>query len=284
MATNKVQCPYGHFYNPDKYVDCPICNKSLLSSFNAQTSVTPQRETTASRSQFEETPDPSPAPVRNSGTYRPTSSVFGNQYEDTSTHPVASFKTVSIMNDNQQASPDAPAIVIPESIPNLAQEISQEPIYVASSAPPVFSTLQAAVNAVVSHKDTEDVKTVAMWNAPAGIDPVVGWLVCVKGEYFGQSFNLKAGNNTVGRAMNMDIPLAQEPSVSRNKHCVITYEPLNQVFYIQQGESSGLTYLNGEMVMFPTKMKEQDRIKLGTVELLLIPFCTNGFRWEEYSV
>ena len=120
MATNKVQCPYGHFYNPDKYVDCPICNKSLLSSFNAQTSVTPQRETTASRSQFEETPAPSPAPVRNSGTYRPTSSVFGNQYEDTSMQTADSFKTVSIMNDTIQAAPDAPSIVIPESIPKLA--------------------------------------------------------------------------------------------------------------------------------------------------------------------
>lgn len=131
---------------------------------------------------------------------------------------------------------------------------------------------------------SEDQKTVAVWDAPSGADPVVGWLVCVKGEYFGQSFNLKTGNNSVGRAMNMDIPLAQEPSVSRNKHCVITFEPQNQVFYIQQGESSGLTYLNGNIVMTPTQMNAQDKIKLGTAEFILIPFCMDGFRWEDYSV
>ncbi|HIW73532.1 MAG TPA: FHA domain-containing protein [Firmicutes bacterium] len=108
------------------------------------------------------------------------------------------------------------------------------------------------------------------------------WLVCVKGEYFGQSFALKAGNNGVGRAMNMDVPLAQEPTVSRNKHCIITFEPQSQVFYIQQGESSGLTYLNDEMVMSPHKMAARDRIRLGKAEFILIPLCTDGFRWEEY--
>ena len=121
-----------------------------------------------------------------------------------------------------------------------------------------------------------------MWDAPAGAEPVVGWLVCVKGEYFGQSFALKAGNNGVGRAMNMDVPLAQEPTVSRNKYCIITFEPQSQVFYIQQGESSGLTYLNDEMVMSPHKMAARDRIRLGKAEFILIPLCTDGFRWEEY--
>ena len=80
----------------------------------------------------------------------------------------------------------------------------------------------------------------------------------------------------------MDVHLAQEESVSRNKHCVITYEPGNQVFYIQQGESAGLTYLNSEMVMTPTMIKANDRIKIGKAEFLLIPLCDGGFRWEDY--
>jgi len=80
----------------------------------------------------------------------------------------------------------------------------------------------------------------------------------------------------------MDIHLAEEESVSRHKHCVITFEPDNQEFFIQQGESSGLTYLNGEMVMLPVKMKQKDTIKIGKAEFLLIPLCIDGFRWEEY--
>ena len=236
MAKNKVQCPYGHFYNTDKFAECPICNPSLVAAVRTETTPnqTIPKVTTASQSQFSRT-----------SSYSPTESVFGSR------------------NEGRRA----------------AQIDKTESVYQALA--PVASSLQDAVNAVVSHQDIDDVKTVAMWSAPSGAEPVVGWLVCLKGQYFGQSFNLKAGNNTIGRAMNMDIPLAQEPSVSRNKHCVVTFEPQSQTFYIQQGESSGLTYLNSAMVMAPTPMKAHDRIKLNQAEFFLVPFCTDKFRWED---
>lgn len=271
MASNKVQCSYGHFYNADKYEKCPVCNKSILSDSQIPQSGTQQKKTTASRTQFVETPVAPSAPVRHSGTYGSTESVFGNDCEDNRASGPQINKTVSIMQDIPQAPLSQPV-----------PEVYTAPSPAPAAEQPAPSSLQEAVNAVVSHNDINDVKTVALWNSPSGTEPIVGWLVCVKGEYFGQSFDLKTGNNAVGRAMNMDIPLAQEPSVSRNKHCVITFEPQNQVFYIQQGESSGLTYVNGEMVMSPTIIKEQDRIKLGAAEFLLIPFCADGFRWEDY--
>ena len=142
------------------------------------------------------------------------------------------------------------------------------------------ASLQAAVDAVKSYNDAEDVKTVAVWSAPGGSEPVVGWLVCVKGEYIGQSFNIKSGNNAVGRSMNMDVHLAKEQSVSRHKHCIITYEPNSQAYYVQQGESSGITYLNGNMVMTPTEIKARDSIRIGKAEFILIPLCVDGFRWD----
>ena len=283
MATNKIQCPYGHFYNADKYEECPVCNKGMLSASGVPASESPKKITTASQSQFSQEPISVPVQVRNSYAYSPTESVFGNQYEDTKPRS-AIDKTVSIMDDIPSITPDIPPSQQPQQIQEPILSPASTPPHEVEEAAPTNSSLQAAVNAVVSHKDTEDVKTVALWNAPAGAEPVVGWLVCVKGEYFGQSFNLKTGNNTVGRAMNMDIPLAQEPSVSRNKHCVITFEPQNHIFYIQQGESSGLTYLNGEMIMAPTKMNEHDSIKLGAAEFLLIPFCTTDFKWENYTI
>jgi hypothetical protein len=158
-------------------------------------------------------------------------------------------------------------------------------IPVTDTAPPVAqaSSLQAAVNAVVAHKDVEEIKTIAFFSAPEGTQPVVGWLVSIKGEYLGKSFALKAGNNAIGRAMNMDVPLPQEPTVSRNKHCTITYEPHEQVFFIQQGESSGLTYLNGELVMAPVRLQPYDRVALGATAFLFIPFAIEGFHWEDQS-
>ena len=128
--------------------------------------------------------------------------------------------------------------------------------------------------------DSTDQKTVAVWEAPSGSEPVVGWLVCVKGSYFGQSFSLKTGNNNVGRSMDMDIPLAQENTISRNRHCVITFEPEKQDYFIQPGESTGLTYLNSEVVMSIKTINTRDIIKLGNCEFSFFPLCGDNFNWK----
>ena len=198
-----------------------------------------------------------------------TESIFNNQQEDHRMSVLPIDETAVSFQDISE--PPSTQLTIEELSANSMSHTSV-----------THSSLQEAVSAVVSHKDTEDMKTVAMWSGPAGSEPVVGWLVCVKGAYFGQSFSLKAGNNSVGRAMNMDIHLAQEESVSRNKHCIVTFEPNNQVFYIQQGESTGLTYLNNEMIMTPTKMNAKDKMKIGQAEFLLIPLCIDGFKWEDF--
>ena len=127
---------------------------------------------------------------------------------------------------------------------------------------------------------SDDSKTVALWDSPSGTEPVVGWLVCVKGSYFGESFNLKAGNNSVGRSMDMDIPLAQENSISRSRHCVITFEPEKQEYFIRSVEGVGATYLNDEAVTAFTQVKEYDVIKIGNCEFIFYPLCGNNFSWE----
>ena len=128
--------------------------------------------------------------------------------------------------------------------------------------------------------DSTDQKTVAVWETPSGLEPVVGWIVCVKGSYFGQSFTLKTGNNSVGRSMDMNIPLAQENTISRNRHCIITFEPEKQEFFIQPGESTGLSYLNGEVVMSFTRLSERDTISIGSCEFVFYPLCCDNFNWK----
>ncbi len=305
--SNKVQCPYGHFYKADKYETCPICSRQAQSGGGARAEE-PPRMTTASRSAFEETAPPPAAVEPPASPHKSMPWPFGRQAAHAQIPPANEVdKTVAIRGAVPPepgyipaASPLAAAPPVSESPAPLppvgapaapvqgpavpadpeAAEPAPVPPQMPSQAPP--SPLQAAVNAAASYAGGQDVKTMAVWDAPAGAEPVVGWLVCIQGEYFGQSFPLKTGNNGVGRAMHMDIPLAQEPTVSRNKHCVITFEPQNQEFYIQQGESSGLTYLNDEMVLSPVRMAARDRIRLGKAEFILVPLCTDGFRWEDF--
>jgi hypothetical protein len=156
------------------------------------------------------------------------------------------------------------------------------PPYVAP-APQESQSLQSLVSAAVAEKPNapEDVQTMAFYDF-GDAEPVVGWLVCIKGEYIGQSFNLKAGANFIGRGMTMDVPLAKDTKVSRDKHAIITYDPQNRVFFVQPGESRGLTYVNGALLLAAGQLEKGAKIAVGGCEFIFIPFCGDDFTWEDY--
>jgi hypothetical protein len=133
--------------------------------------------------------------------------------------------------------------------------------------------------AVAAVSTTDDGKTRAIYDFPE--EPVVGWLVCVKGEHKGEGFILRAGRNSIGRNLEMDVRVAKEGSVSRNKHAILTFEPKKQIFLVQPGEGSGLTYLNDELVLAPQEIKDYDRLTLGKAEFLLRSFANERFNWDQ---
>ena len=162
----------------------------------------------------------------------------------------------------------------------------QQPVHPAE--PPVQQpteqtppSIGAAVQQAASTQD--EGKTIGMYNIPnASGAPVVGWLICVEGESVGECFNIRSGRNNVGRSVSMDISLVKEKSVSRERHCSITFEPLQKKFFIQAGESSGLTYVNGELVMTFAPLKDYDKILLGTSKFIFLRLVNNKFSWDEY--
>jgi len=151
----------------------------------------------------------------------------------------------------------------------------------AKPVAPQHGSLLAEVNAVSAHNQADDVKTMAFYDF-ADAEPVVGWLVCVRGEYLGQSFNLKAGQNFIGRALNMDVALAKDTSVSRHKHAILTFDPHNRLFFIQPGESSGLTYHCGNLLLAHQHLNAYECIKVGNSELIFVPFSGEMFTWDDY--
>lgn len=62
-----------------------------------------------------------------------------------------------------------------------------------------------------------------------GIDPVVGWLVCIKGPSRGRDYRIRSGRNGIGRSDAMDVPIAGDDTVSRENHAFLVYEPQNAV-------------------------------------------------------
>lgn len=128
------------------------------------------------------------------------------------------------------------------------------------------------------HKDPG--ATVGLYEKKLGIDPVVGWLVCVSGPDKGRDYRIKSERNFMGRDPSMDIHISGDDGISRVKHAVISYNPRKHTFLLAPGESSGIVYHNGDEVISPVELAPYDEIEMATTKLRFIPFCGPGFNWE----
>lgn len=124
-----------------------------------------------------------------------------------------------------------------------------------------------------------------VWFSSGGFEkePVVGWLVCVKGVNYGKSYIIKCGRNFVGRGKDMDVQIVGDESISRDRHAILLYEPKRREFIAQPGESKGLYYVNDEVVLAPRKLQRYDILSLGQTNLMFFPCCDEVFSWEDYA-
>ncbi len=124
-------------------------------------------------------------------------------------------------------------------------------------------------------------KTVGVFRKKLGIDPVVGWLVAVKGAEKGKDYRITSERNFMGRSEKMDICIGGDETISRENHAIISYNPKNNSFRIFPGDSKGLVYLNDEEVITPENLQPYDVIELGQTQLVFVPFCSDRFRWDQ---
>ena len=113
-----------------------------------------------------------------------------------------------------------------------------------------------------------------------GIDPVVGWFVCIEGAEKGRDYRIRSEMNFIGRSESMDICIKGDNTISRERHASVSYDPLNNAFMLLPGDGRSLVYLNGEPLYMPAKLKAYDAVKLGETLLMFAPFCGERFRWE----
>jgi len=180
---------------------------------------------------------------------------------DNLTEPMARNDSVTVgIVQNQNSVDDAPTRAVGAS---LSEAVSQ-----ASASP--------SVNLGVS----DDSKTVSYYHKAMGTNPVVGWLVCVAGENIGEDYRLVAGRNFIGRSPSMDIVLAGDNSVARDRHAVIVYDPKSLCYLMQAGEAKELSYLNDKVVLGAQELKAGDELLLGSTKLRFFPCMSSDFNWE----
>lgn len=124
-------------------------------------------------------------------------------------------------------------------------------------------------------------KTVGIIKKKIGIDPAVGFLVCISGPHRGADYKLVSGRNFIGRAAAMDIALVDDDTVSRESHALVTYDVKHNTFSLSPGQGRGTTYCNDEQVEMVRPLKAYDVIEVGKSRLLFLPLCGDRFQWDE---
>jgi hypothetical protein len=114
-----------------------------------------------------------------------------------------------------------------------------------------------------------------------GIDPVVGWLVCVKGVNKGRDYRLHSDFNKIGRATNMDVCIEGDETITRETHCKIAYSPRSKEFTIIPDDGRNFVYLNGKDLLTAMALQPLDLIEIGDSSFRFQPFCSSQFNWSD---
>lgn len=144
-------------------------------------------------------------------------------------------------------------------------------------------SIEEGVTQVRGDKDSKQRDTgvtVAIVRKNIGIDPVVGWLVCIEGPEKGRDYRIRSEKNYIGRDAKMDICISGDETISRENHAMISFNPRNSRFSIAPGNSRGMVYLNNEEVGIPENLESYDLIEIGQCKLLFVRFCNDKFQWN----
>ena len=272
------------FYDSEKYTQCPHCAKGgpLPKPSYSRTEQHSRHTQSDNMTQKTETTE-KPIKKRNKFLF-----LFKNKKDEKAEEPIKNaipakdeMKNQKLDNSSLRKKENSVNNDLPAT-ENVKAPLVENNEKQSSEAQQPLS-ISEAVKKAESIPVTADQKTVAHYNFSNSIEPVTGWLVCIKGEYKGESFNIKAGRSSIGRSLTMDISLAKEKSVSRERHASVIFEPNKRLFYIQSGDSSGLTYVNDNLVLTVQELKEKDVITLGESKFIFISLAGETFSWANYA-
>ena len=113
-----------------------------------------------------------------------------------------------------------------------------------------------------------------------GRDPVVGWLVCVKGPNYGEDYRIHAGYNYIGRTTG-DICIRGDDKISRESHAMVAYDSGELAYYFGPAGGRNLVKVNNKTVLNAVEIHAYDTISIGpNTTLIFIPLCGEKFSWE----
>lgn len=267
----KVRCVRGHFYDVDMNVLCPHCGSPEGRENQKESTVEEPEITTDTKSK------------KGHGIFvwKKQTKNKDNNVEDMllSKNGKETEKKLTTDNTFSQTSkilPKGEEVDKTQAFWNREQKKDKIVLPLDEETLAAVESQQQQQNS----RDIDSIKTVSKFAGQGGVEPVVGWLVCIKGNNYGKAFEIKSGQNSIGRDSGMRICIKEE-DVTREKHAFIIFEPKKRQFFLRGGDGSGLTYCNEDMVTGMVQLNSYDKIQFGDAEFLFVPFCGEQYIWEE---
>lgn len=278
MAVQVVRCnDCGMRYNGTEYSQCPYCAQSngaekrwgrkipkVTPNSDEQTSPALQAKPAEASTPF------NPPALQPDSPPESTPSSDRQQKQQSIGSRTQSFYAIPVPDQSDTA----PAVYSTE--PKSEESATQKPTY-APQNPSMSSSIQRLGKTTAKYISSDN---------DSSTSPAVGWLVCVKGVYFGQAFPLKNGVNKIGRAPEMDVALLRDNSVSRSVAMKLAYDSRANVFHALPGESGEMCYVSGNAIYERIQLNGYEEIEFGDMELnkfVFVPLCGSQFRWENYT-
>lgn len=241
-----IRCPQGHYYDDQRFSRCPHCGISSVSGGQEGSGSTGKE-----------------------GQEGKTRSLLGWLDRE---------KTVAF--GHRKAARSAGASGTAEAARSVAASGGPEDARTAAMSGMPDGDHTIALAAAPIRED--DQRTVSFYSGARGNDYVTGWLVCVEGPEKGRDYRLHHGFNRIGRDMEMDVQVTDDPAVSGRNHCSIVYDEKSRSFSVVPSPGS-LTYYKGQLLEKATRMEAGDKIRMGGSGFVFIPFCGEERTWEEFA-
>ena len=259
------RCKNGHFYDVHQFKSCPHCDvveaPPIFERVRSGMSGSPHR----------------PIDIENQPT-RPADFDEIIPEENSEINNV----TVKADFDELDTKGDIPERAIfggNDSVVIQAERVTAEPLIVSEIRSMINAKPETEEPPERTPEPANESRTVYFEDTCVGIEPVVGWLVCIKGEHKGESYKLVVGINDIGRDEKMSICLHRDNAVSKIKHLAVVYDPRNNRFFAQPGDSKQPSYLDDEIITEKTDLKTNSTISIGKTQLKFIAFCNESFKW-----
>lgn len=243
-----TECGFGHIYDSDIYPTCPYCNSSQPVIHFGQTPVGEGGRTMGPA-------DAGYPPVQDPGRTQPLEGGWGPRPTERT-----AWGGVPVTEGGKTA-----------PIGYQGRSVTDDTV----TRPP------RDYEGRHERRVDEEQKTVGELKRKLGIDPVVGWLVCIKGAEKGKDYRLLGRINTIGSSERMDVCIKGDKTISKTNHARLGYGEKTNRFTLIPADGSNVIYLNGEEVYSPTVLSPYDVIEFGETALVFIPLCSSRFTWEK---